>query len=68
VSRLQHGRVVAAVPRNLRAVWPSLSLDRQRAILAAMIERVEIHPQGRGRVFDPDAIKVFRRDRSDLTP
>jgi DNA invertase Pin-like site-specific DNA recombinase len=68
VTRLQHGRVVAAVPRNLRAVWPKLSLDRQRAILAAMIERVEIHPQGRGRVFDPDAIKVFRRDRSDLTP
>jgi site-specific DNA recombinase len=61
VTRLQHGRVAAAVPRNLRAVWPSLSLDRQRAILAAVIERIEIHPQGRGKAFDPDAIKVKRR-------
>jgi site-specific DNA recombinase len=61
VDRLQHGRVVAAVPRNLREQWPSYSLDRQRAILAAMIERVEVHPQGRGRVFDPNAIKVKRR-------
>jgi hypothetical protein len=61
VDRLQHGRVVATVPRNLRQHWPDYSLDRQRAILAAMIERVEIHPQGRGKVFDPDAIKVKRR-------
>jgi site-specific DNA recombinase len=61
VTRLQHGRVAATIPRNLRAVWPSLSLDRQRAILAAMIERVEIHPQGRGYRFDPDSVKVIRR-------
>jgi hypothetical protein len=61
VARLQHGRVVAAIPRNLRAIWPDLSLDRRRAILAAVIERVEVHPQGRGRHFDPDAIKVIRR-------
>jgi site-specific DNA recombinase len=61
VTRLQHGRVAAAVPRNLRAVWPSLSLDRQRAILAAMIERIEVRPQGRGYRFDPDAIKVKPR-------
>jgi site-specific DNA recombinase len=57
-ARLQAGRVVAAVPRNLRAVWPKLSLDRRRAILAAVIERIEIHPQGRGRNFDPETIKV----------
>jgi hypothetical protein len=63
VARLQHGRVVANVPRNLRQLWPSYSLDRQRAILAAMIERVEIHPQGRGKAFDPDAIKVKPRWR-----
>ncbi len=60
VSRLQHGRVAAAVPRNLRGQWTKLSLDRRRAILAAMIERIEVHPQGRG-PFDPDAIKVKRR-------
>jgi site-specific DNA recombinase len=61
VTRLQHGRVAAQVPRNLRTVWPSLSLDRQRAILAAVIERIEVHPQGRGKAFDPGAIKVKRR-------
>jgi hypothetical protein len=60
VGRLQSGRVAAAVPRNLREVWPDLSLDRQRAILAAVIERVEVHRQGT-RVFDPDTIKVTWR-------
>jgi site-specific DNA recombinase len=58
VARLQTGRVVAAVPRNLRKVWKNLSLDRRRAILAAVIERVEIHRQGRGKNFDPDSIVV----------
>jgi hypothetical protein len=37
-----------------------LSVDRQRAIVAALIERIEVHPQGQG-TFDPDAIKVKRR-------
>jgi hypothetical protein len=58
VARLQTGRIVAAVPRNLRKVWKSLSLDRRRAILAAVIERVEIHRQGRGKNFDPNSIVV----------
>jgi DNA invertase Pin-like site-specific DNA recombinase len=60
-AKLAHrgdSRVAAQVPRNLRSVWPDLSLDRKRAILAAVIERVEIHPQGSGHRFDPDAIKV----------
>jgi site-specific DNA recombinase len=63
LARLQSGRVVAAVPRNLRAVWPSLSLDRRRNILKAVIKLppegkgIEIHPTGKGRrSFDPDAI------------
>lgn len=61
LAKLQTGRVVAAVPRNLPDVWPNLSLDRQRAILATVIERVEIGPQLRGRTFDPNAIKVTWR-------
>jgi hypothetical protein len=63
VTRLQAGRVAAAVPRNLRQLWPSYSVDRQRAILAAMIERIEIdrqRPLGPGG-FDPEAIRVIRR-------
>jgi site-specific DNA recombinase len=57
VARLQTGRVVANVPKNLRQVWPDLSLDRRRAILAALIERIEVDRQGT-RVFDPEAIRV----------
>jgi site-specific DNA recombinase len=61
VTRLQHGRTMAAVPRNLREVWEKLSIDRRRAIMAAVIERIEVHPQGRDMAFDPDAIKVKPR-------
>jgi len=60
VNRLTAGRVTASIPRNLRSIWKGLSLDRQRAIVAALIERIEVHPQGQG-PFDPDAIKVKRR-------
>jgi DNA invertase Pin-like site-specific DNA recombinase len=63
INRAQAGRVVAAVPRNLRAVWPNLSLDRRRNILKAVLRLppegtgVEVHPTGKGRrSFDPDAI------------
>jgi len=60
-NRMRTGRVVAAVPRNLRAVWPTLSLDRRRAILAAVIERIVIYPQGRSPVFDPRTVEVSWR-------
>jgi hypothetical protein len=48
----------------LRAIWSDLSLDRRRAILAAVLERVEIHPQAqRGAAgLDPASIKVTPRD------
>jgi DNA invertase Pin-like site-specific DNA recombinase len=61
LAQLGDCRVAAQVPRNLRDVWPSLSLDRRRAILAAVIERIEVHRQGSGQRFDPDAIKVTWR-------
>jgi hypothetical protein len=62
LGRLGNTRVVANVPRNLRDVWPNFSLDRQRAILSAVVERIEIHPTGPGRrAFDPNAIKVTWR-------
>jgi DNA invertase Pin-like site-specific DNA recombinase len=62
LRRRQGSRVLAEVPRNLRQVWPDLSLDRRRAILAAVLKLppegkgIVIHPQGRSRVFDPDTI------------
>ena len=63
LARLGDVRVAARVPRNLRDVWPNLSLDRRRAILAVVIERITVHPQkplGPGG-FDPDSIKVTWR-------
>jgi hypothetical protein len=61
VNRLQHDRVVGQVPRNLRDVWDGLSLDRRRAILAALIEWIKVHPQGQCRYFDTDAIEMKPR-------
>jgi site-specific DNA recombinase len=60
LGRLGDTRVAARVPRNLRDVWPSLSLDRRRSILAVVIEQITVHPQkplGPGG-FDPDSIEV----------
>jgi site-specific DNA recombinase len=63
VARLQGDRVMAHVPRNLRKVWPDLSLDRQRAILRAVFrdKRIVVLPQrsARGPHFDPDLVKVL---------
>jgi site-specific DNA recombinase len=61
LADLGDARVAARIPQNLRTVWKDFSLDRKRAILAAVVERVEIHPQGMSPVFDPDAIKVTWR-------
>lgn len=62
LTQLGNGRVRAQVPSNLREVWPDLSLDRRRAILKAVIERIEIFPTGQGRKsFDPNAVKVTWR-------
>ena len=59
IAKLTDDRVLAQIPRNIREVWPGLSLDRKRAILAAVIRRIEIHPQGKGQRFDPERIKVM---------
>jgi hypothetical protein len=60
LARLGGKRVLAHVPPNLREVWPDLSLDRRRAILSAVIDRVLILQQGRGHhsTFDPEKIRV----------
>jgi site-specific DNA recombinase len=58
VAKLTDNRVITQIPRNIRQVWPGLSLDRKRAILAAVIRRIEVHPQGRGYRFDPEKVRV----------
>jgi hypothetical protein len=42
--------------------WPSIGMDRQRAVIAAVIDRVVIHPAVKGRkAFDPDRVEVIWR-------
>lgn len=61
LGRLQDDSIVPAVPRNLRAVWSDLAIDRQRAIvkvvLRAVGRRLVVYPQ-RSRYFDPDSVKL----------
>ncbi len=56
-------RVITEVPPNLREVWPGLSLDRKRAILAAVLKLppegkgIQVFPQGKGQhKLDPETI------------
>jgi site-specific DNA recombinase len=56
ITRLRGGQVIGLAPRNLREVWPSLSLDRQRNIVKAVLVKVVVNPQPNSVVFDPDAI------------
>ena len=44
---------------DTRAAWEAASLDRQRAVLAALIDRIVIEPAERqGQRFDPDRLAV----------
>ena len=40
----------------LRAAWPEKNLDQRRAVLAAVLDRVEISPGRRGVPFDRDRV------------
>jgi site-specific DNA recombinase len=55
LASVQSHHAIASVPTNLREVWPSLSLDRKRAILKAVLNRITVNPQ-QGAAFDPGAI------------
>jgi site-specific DNA recombinase len=67
-AQLTGNRVLTRLPPNIAEVWPDLSLDRQRAILAAIIERVVVKPSGPTgfghEPSDPDSISVLWRDRT----
>jgi hypothetical protein len=56
ITRLRGGQVIGLAPKNLREVWPDLSLDRRRNIVKAVLVKVVVNPQPNSVVFDPDAI------------
>ena len=56
IARVRGGQVIGLAPRNLRDVWPNLSLDRRRNIIKAVLTRVIVNPQPNSVVFDPNAI------------
>jgi hypothetical protein len=61
LARLQRERVEAHIPPNLRELWPDLSLDRRRSILAAVFrgKKIVVYPQQHaGPFFDEAAVKV----------
>jgi multidrug efflux pump subunit AcrA (membrane-fusion protein) len=51
-------RLKGATLGELQAEWEQLDLDEQRAILGDHINGVVVMPVGRGKHFDPDAIKI----------
>jgi hypothetical protein len=55
-------RLKGATLGELQAEWDQLDLDEQRAVLADHIDRIAVMPVGRGKHFDPDAIKIHWRE------
>jgi hypothetical protein len=65
LSRLTRTTAIEAYvgdSQSLRAAWRDLPLTRQRAIVAAVLERAIVRPAVRGRTrFDPDRIEPVWR-------
>jgi hypothetical protein len=66
LAALTGERIRARIPDNLEEVWPDLSLDRRRAILATEVESVVIMPLDKrgSKIFNPDAVIVLWRNRT----
>jgi site-specific DNA recombinase len=62
IERLKDGRVRTQLPRNMRELWSTYSLDRRRSILRAVIDRIEIHRQA-GPYFDPKSVQMVASHR-----
>jgi len=60
-ARQTNYALASLVYEPVREEWERNDLDWRRALIAATIESVTVHPQ-RGRVFDPDAIEVLWKD------
>ncbi len=67
INRKRGRQIMTHVPRNLREVWPDLSIERRRAIVKAILVRVVVHPQPSPR-FDPSKIQAIWRDDPAIQP
>ena len=67
VNRKRGRQIMTLVPRNLREVWPNLSIDRRRAIVKAVLVKVIVHPQ-QGWKFDPGKIQAIWADAPAVQP
>jgi hypothetical protein len=56
IERTRDGRTRAHIPRNLREVWPDLSLDRRKAVLGSVIARITVFPRTTRKTFDPATV------------
>jgi site-specific DNA recombinase len=57
IARLRGSQILTLAPRNLREVWPNLSMDRRRSIVKAVLVKITVIPQAGGsRAFHPDKI------------
>jgi site-specific DNA recombinase len=54
-------RLKGATLGELQAEWEQLDLDEKRAVLADHVDRIVVMPVGRGKHFDPNAIKIHWR-------
>jgi site-specific DNA recombinase len=65
LSRLQHTTMLDGLVGNataLRSQWPTLNLNRQRAIVAAVLDHAVVGPGRRGgNRFDPDRVRPVWR-------
>lgn len=69
INRKRGRQVITLVPRNLREVWPDLSMDRRRSIVKALLVKVTVLPQqGGSRTFHPDKIVATWRDGAEALP
>jgi site-specific DNA recombinase len=68
-DRKRGRQVIVYVPKNLREVWPDLSMDRRRAIIKAVLVKVVVLPQrGNPQVFHPEFVKAIWRDGQEALP
>lgn len=65
VQRSARRKMATTLPRDpaaLRAAWDALVVDERRALLAEVVERVDLGPAARGRnTFDPGRVAVVWR-------